>query len=144
MGSATGGFALDGRVIERDKMETKRVLLVDDEPNVIQCVADGLEMLGNQIVVETAGAGGEALAKAQQTQYALLITDYWMPDMTGLELAYAVRRLSPEIQILFMTAYGREGLREAAVDLGIVGFLDKPFTMAQIRELVGRAVRGSS
>jgi CheY-like chemotaxis protein len=122
-------------------METKRVLLVDDEPNVIQCVADSLEILGSEILVETAGGGDEALAKAQQTEYALLITDYWMPDMTGLELAYAVRQLSPEIRILFMTAFGKEGLREAATGLGIVGFLDKPFSMAQIRELVWYAVR---
>ncbi len=120
--------------------QPKRVLIVDDEPNVAMLLADSLEKLGDEYVFETARNGDEALAKIQQTAYALVITDYKMPGMSGLDLAQAVRQFSPDTQVVLMTAYGTAELRDKAGDMSLDGYIDKPFTMDQIREIVERAV----
>jgi DNA-binding NtrC family response regulator len=118
-----------------------RVLIVDDEPNVALTLVASLEKLGNELVVDTAHDFDDALAKVERTQYTLLIADYKLPGMSGVDLAQAVRSISPETQIVLMTAYGTAGLRETADLLGIAGYLDKPFSVARIRELVQRIVR---
>jgi DNA-binding NtrC family response regulator len=117
----------------------KHVLIVDDEPNVTHILAASLEKLGELVIVETADGFATALSKVQEIQYALLITDYKMSGKNGLELAAAVRRVSPGTQIVLMTAYGNEALRDRASDMGLAGFLDKPFTLTQIREIVQHA-----
>jgi two-component system response regulator AtoC len=104
-------------------------------------LAASMKRLGEEYVVETAYSGDKALAKAQQTQYALLITDYMMPGMNGLELALAVRRISPRTKIVLVTAYGTDRLRDQAEQLSLAGYLDRPFTGAQIREVVQQAVQ---
>ena len=121
-------------------VESKRVLIVDDEPNVTIVLAAGLEKLGRDYVIETANSGGEALEKVERTSYALMITDYKMPDLNGLDLAMAVRRVSPHTQVILMTAYGTAGLRDKVGNLHLDGYVDKPFSVARIREIVEDAV----
>lgn len=120
-------------------LPSKRVLIVDDEPNVAVVLADGLEKLGDDYIIETANSGESALAKIRQQPYALVVTDYKMPGMNGLDLAQAIRQISPATQVILMTAYGTAGLRDS-VERMEVGYIDKPFTMEQIREIVERAV----
>lgn len=129
---------LVGEAVTHDT-ESKRVLIVDDETAVALTLAASLEKLGNGYVVETANNGEEAMTKILQISYALLITDYKMPGMSGLELARTVRCISPNTQVVLMSAYGTDELCEEVECLGI-GYLDKPFTVAQIREIVERAV----
>lgn len=119
--------------------QPKRVLIVDDEPKVVNALAASLSSAGNAYDVETANNADEALEKIQQGLYTLLITDYIMPEMNGLDLARAVRLVSPETQVVLMTAYGTDGLRNTA-EGELDGFLDKPFSVAQIREIVSRAI----
>lgn len=119
----------------------KRILIVDDERPVAKILAENLKRVSDEYFVETANSGDEALAKIRQVPYDLVLTDYRMPDMDGLTLTQAIRRVAPETQVVLMTAYGTSQLREQVKNLEIVGYLDKPFTMAQIREVVMRAVR---
>jgi CheY-like chemotaxis protein len=121
-------------------VDSKRVLIVDDEPNVTVVLAAGLEKLGQDYVIETANSGSEALKKVERTPYALMITDYKMPDLNGLDLAMAVRRVSPSTQVILMTAYGTAGLRDKVGNLHLDGYVDKPFSVARIREIVEDAV----
>ncbi len=119
-------------------MLSKRVLIVDDESNVAMTLAASMEKLGKEYVIETAHSGAEALVKIQGGAYALLITDYKMPGMNGLDLAQAVRRISPDTQVVLMTAYGSAELCDTVGQMGLDGYLDKPFTVAQVREMVKR------
>jgi DNA-binding NtrC family response regulator len=119
----------------------KLVLIVDDEPNATMIMAASVEKLGEEFIVETAANGDEALAKVRENHVAMLITDYMMPGMDGLELAQAVREISPDTEIALVTGYGTQRLRDRVEQLHLAGYLDKPFTMAQIRELVQRTVQ---
>ncbi len=119
--------------------QSKRVLIVDDEPNVAVVLADSLEKLGDDYIIETASSGERALEKIRQHPYDLVVTDYKMPGLSGLDVAREVRQVSPETQVILMTAYGTAGLRDA-VERMDMSYIDKPFTMEQIREIVERVV----
>ncbi|MBN1179127.1 MAG: response regulator [Anaerolineae bacterium] len=123
----------------KEKSASSRVLIVDDEPHVTMVLAEGLERLGKNYIIETASNGDAALAKIGTEDYALVITDYRMPGLSGLELAQAVRRISPQTQVVLMTAYGTSGLRDQVGELEL-DYIDKPFSVAQIREIVENAV----
>ena len=113
--------------------QPKRVLVVDDEPNAAMVIAASMKRLGQEFLVETAHSGHEALAKAQQTQYAVLVTDYMMPGMNGLDLAQAVRQVSPGTKVVLVTAYDTQQLKlmalsgdmdeEVAAKVSIIGAL---------------------
>jgi|GEM_PF-651809 len=125
-------------------MDTKRghplkhVLIVDDEPHVAVLLANALKKLGDEYLFEATQSSTTALEMIRQAKvpYDLVITDYKMPDLSGVDLAQAVRNISPRTQIVVMTAYGTEQLRETVADLGIEGYISKPFSMTQIREIV--------
>ncbi|MGC9397747.1 MAG: response regulator [Anaerolineae bacterium] len=128
-------------MVEQQKQH--RVLIVDDEAHVTVVLARSLSKLGPNYVIETANSGEEALEKARATHYDLVITDYQMPEMNGLDLIIALRNVTPETRLVLMTAYGNDELRGAVNSVEVSGYLDKPFTLEQIREVVQRAVSRS-
>ncbi|MCB0207800.1 MAG: response regulator [Anaerolineae bacterium] len=114
----------------------KRILIVDDEPKVAIVLASSLRKMGPHFNVETAGSGQEALKKIDQIHYDLMLTDYKMPTMTGLELSAQVRNQDPGTQIVLMTAYGTVELRRKLAELGVHGYIEKPFKVTQLRKIV--------
>ncbi len=116
--------------------QSKHILIVDDEVPVTLVLSDALEKLGDAYVVDTANDGQEALAKIQQGNWELLITDYKMPGLDGLTLAQAVQQFSPDTHIILITAYGDDLVRQTVEQLDLDGYLDKPFTIAQVRDMV--------
>lgn len=118
-------------------MSLKHILLIDDDSVVVRVLSDGLRKLGSDYVVETAGSGEEALTKIQQHPYDVVITDYRMPGISGLDLAREIRQRSPTTAVVLMTAYGTSELRASAQGLGIE-YIDKPFPVNRLREIVKR------
>ena len=118
----------------------KRILIVDDEPNLVLMLATSLQKLGTEYIIETAYDSNDALAKMQENVFQLLITDYNMPGINGLDLAQMVHQVSPETQVILMTAYGTNKLRQAIKHTNINGYIDKPFSLTEIRKIVERAV----
>ena len=109
------------------------VLVVEDDPRVSRSTVAALEELGYRAMA--CGGGREALdALAEQTGIDLVITDVMMPEMTGTELAAAMRHLYPEIPILFVTGYAGEA--EESEDLIGGELLRKPFTVAALAQAV--------
>ena len=123
-----------------DQNSFNRILIVDDEPKVAMVLALSLERLGEGYSFDIAHSGNEAIAKLQQNSYHLLITDYSMPGMTGLDLIETAHRISPQTQIVLMTAHGTDKLHQRLKTLKLAGYLDKPFSLDQIRGIVQRAV----
>ncbi len=123
---------------------TKRVLIVDDEQNVTLVLSRSLAKLGDEYLIETANDSAEALEKIKETPYGLVITDYRMPEMNGVDLAMAVRNLSPQTQVVLMTAYGDHQLKHLASNMDLAGYLDKPFSMKDIRAIVEQAIGRTS
>ena len=121
-----------------------RILVAEDDEGVRLLVTRALRLEGHH--VETAEDGEfalEALVDADG-DFDLLLSDIRMPAMTGIELAHAANGQWPELTILLMTGYAEQ--KEAADDLAriIVGVVDKPFTIAEIRKAVGQALASAA
>jgi CheY-like chemotaxis protein/predicted regulator of Ras-like GTPase activity (Roadblock/LC7/MglB family) len=121
-------------------MGNKRVLIVDNDKDISRMLEHTLKMLGPEYEIVTAMDSVTAISLIEQEPFDLVLTDYMMPVMTGVDLALAVRRLAPETQVILMTAYGTTGLRHTSKFLGLDGYLDKPFRLEQIQEIVKQAV----
>ncbi|MBN1265650.1 MAG: PAS domain S-box protein [Anaerolineales bacterium] len=108
------------------------VLLVEDEPTIIEFGKVMLETLGYRVLAT--GSPGEAVTIARQFEkdISLLITDVIMPEMNGKDLAEKIREIHPEIKILFMSGYTANVIAHRGVlDEGI-HFLQKPFLMKDL------------
>jgi excisionase family DNA binding protein len=122
-----------GGVIERP-----RVLIVDDEQSVRDLVAKTLTMADYD--VDTAPDGPSALDRLNGTEYDLLITDLKMPGMDGLSVIREVRRRSTEIPIVIITGYSTEASAIEAINLGVSGYLTKPFRLPRVLAVAARAL----
>ena len=94
-----------------------KILLVDDEPHVVDAIRSILEQDSPvELEVHSAYRGKQALRLCEQFPFHLLITDIRMPDMNGLELAKAAKAANPDCETILLTAhsdfdYACEGLR---------------------------------
>ncbi len=114
----------------------KSILIVDDEESVTTILADGLRNVGYR--VEVANSAAEAIEVIRKEPFSLVVVDYRMPDQDGLALARAIRRMAPETVVVLVTAYGTDAIRQMSADLGVAAYVEKPFTLAQIREVIHR------
>ncbi len=116
-----------------------RILIVEDEPMVRAVAERALARQG--YTIETACDGEEALALlAERKQFDLIVSDVVMPNMDGPTMAKEVRSQYGDIRILFMSGYAEEQLRQS-IDIDRVAFLPKPFSVTQIAEAVGKALK---
>jgi len=116
------------------------VLLVDDIPDILKIHEAMLSRMGH--CVDTAENGLQALAlfKKQAKAYDLIITDYRMPGMDGLELIEHIRALDSNISIMVITAYGEDGSLQRACRHGAT-LLTKPVTMEKLTDGIAAAMR---
>lgn len=122
----------------------RRILVVDDEPMVTSSCQRILAAEGDE--VETAESGREGLRQALSEQFDIVMADLRMPDLGGMELVRTLRSKRPETAIIIITGYGSVASAVEAVKLGVLDYIEKPFTPAQIREAVARvpaAVEGT-
>jgi len=118
-------------------MRKKRVLVVDDEISVRKICQLVLQA---DFEVETAADGMEAVAKAREKPFDLIITDIKMPGIDGIETARLIRELYPDVPWIIMTAYGQLDLALKAIRLGVNGFLLKPFTLEELKAVVSHVM----
>jgi len=111
---------------------TETVLVVEDDPLVRAVTVRALRAGGYRVLV--ASDGGEALATdaGALSQVRLLVTDVVMPGMDGRALAEALRRVHPDVRVLFVSGYTQDLIAERGVLASGVEFLPKPFTAASL------------
>jgi len=116
-----------------------RLLVVDDEENQRQMLAGILTRAGFEVV--TTADGRQALASLEQGQIDLLLTDQRMPGMDGLELLKEVQRISPELPVVLMTAFGSVSTAVQAVKRGAADYLTKPFERDELLLVIEKSLR---
>jgi CheY-like chemotaxis protein/predicted regulator of Ras-like GTPase activity (Roadblock/LC7/MglB family) len=122
----------------------KRVLIVDDDKEILLMLDFALKKLGPDYEIMTAMGSVEALHKVEKEgPFDLVVTDYVMKEITGVDLARAVRHISPGTPVVLMTAYGTRRLRDTTEILGFDGYLDKPFTVQKIRGIVKHLIEST-
>src|SRR4030042_1732702 len=115
------------------------VLIVDDEDGVLSVLKNSLRKLGEQFRVSTAAGGEAALDMLIQRKYDLVVTDYKMAGMNGLELLEKVRAVHPETRVILMTAYGSAAVETEASRLQAYKYLAKPLEIEAFRQIVREA-----
>ena len=117
----------------------ERILILDDEPGVVEYLGDELRVLGYRTT--GCGAPAEALARLHDEEFDLVVADVEMPEMRGLEFLTAAHAFRPEQLILLMTAFGSIDLAVEAVKAGACDFVTKPFTIEVLALAIERAFR---
>jgi DNA-binding NtrC family response regulator len=115
-----------------------RVLIVDDQPRVAEVVAAALSSAGYQC--ETHGSGASALAAFEQRGADVVVTDWKMDGMDGIELLRELHRRRPELPVILITAYGSVSSAVAAMREGAFDYVIKPFDNDELRSTIGRAL----
>ncbi len=110
----------------------KTILVVDDEPKIVQLVRDYLDRAGFRVL--TAGNGKSALGLARSEKPDMIILDLGLPEMDGLDVTRTLRRDS-NVPILMLTARGEEADKLVGLELGADDYITKPFSP---KELVAR------
>lgn len=115
-------------------MATERVLIVDDEKNIVSSLRDILKDEGYEVSVADDGLG--ALKMIQSDPPDLVLLDIWLPGMDGIEVLKTVKTYHPEIEVLIMSGHGTIDTAVQATKLGAFDFIEKPFSLDQLTESV--------
>lgn len=115
-----------------------RVLVVDDESSIRELLAKTLALA--EYDVDTAPDGRAALERLRLGNYDLLIADLKMPGMDGLTLIREAKRLKADIPVIIITGFSTESSAIEAVNLGVAGYLTKPFRVPQVLAAAARAL----
>jgi two-component system, response regulator PdtaR len=117
----------------------RRYLIVDDNRDFAENLAEIVRDLGDEVAIAESGA--EALALAGTARFDALLTDMRMPLMGGAELVHEIRRLDPGLAAMVITAHVGYDALEAARREGLLAVLPKPVEVARLLELLGSARR---
>ena len=120
-------------------MEAKaRILVIEDDRNVAGSLKKELEAEGYEAVV--ASRGDEGLTVAKREAFAVVLTDLKLPGLSGLDLVGQLRIAKPKLPIILMTAFGTTETTIEAIRLGAYEYVQKPFDMPEVLDLVAQAV----
>jgi len=127
----------------RDVTGQDTILLVEDEDAVRSFAARALRMRGYNVLEADGGEEALAIMEKQASEIALVISDVVMPNMDGPTLVRAVRRLRPDMKVMFMSGYAEEAFRRNEEKAEDFHFLPKPFGLKQLAAKVKEVLSGS-
>jgi excisionase family DNA binding protein len=115
-----------------------RVLVVDDEASIRDLLAKTLALA--EYDVDLAPDGRAALERLRIIPYDLLITDLKMPGVDGLTVIREARRLKPDLPVIIITGFSTEASAIEAINLGVSGYLTKPFRVPRVLATAAKAL----
>jgi len=117
-----------------------RIMVVDDEEDLLSLYGEMIGIIGHE-VTDASFNGEEAIIKFREMleKPDIVILDHRMPVRNGLETAKEILSLEPKQKILFVSA--DNSVRRSAFEIGIVDFIDKPFTLKTFRDSVERMIK---
>lgn len=121
-------------------MSSPRILLVDDQRDILRLLHSTLDTLGHALEIYEAPSGEEALLEAARHRFDLLVADYKLPGMSGVELMKKVRAKNPDIKVILITAMTDKKTREEMRAAGAMAIFDKPIPLADFLDVVERGL----
>ncbi len=117
--------------------EPLQILVVDDDKNLAQTLAESLERRGHECTVATTGKAGAA--KIEQGAFDVVLTDLRMADVDGLAIVEKVRQHLPDAEVFVITGYADVKTAVEAMKLGASHYLQKPIDLAELRAVVDKS-----
>ncbi len=116
---------------------TEKVLLVDDEKELLEIMSDRMEARGMKVT--TANSADKALAIIKKETFDAIIMDFQMPGMDGMAALKSIKNLKPELQIILLTGYGTVEKTVEAMKIGATDFIQKPADLEALTEKIKKA-----
>jgi DNA-binding response OmpR family regulator len=117
----------------------KRILIIEDEPDLVRGLRDALEFEGFDIVSSGKGAEGVQIARAHAPDLVLL--DLMLPDMNGFAVCEEIRKTNPLIPIIMLTARSQESDKIRGLEVGADDYVTKPFSVGELVARIGAIFR---
>src|SRR3989344_3377957 len=116
-----------------------KILVVDDEPDMIWAISNVLLSEGHSVV--SVNSGEEALVKVKESPLDLVLLDFRLPGMDGIQILEKVKQIKPELPVIMVTGYG--GIEEAvqSMKLGAAHYIPKPFDNQHLIETVNKSLQ---
>jgi CheY-like chemotaxis protein len=118
-----------------------KILVIDDEQGIRDLLAQELKFAGYEVT--TAADGTRALEQVRGGPFQLALCDISMPDMSGLEVLAAIRKIQPDMEVLMMTGFGTVETAVLAMKMGAYDFVQKPFDLGEILALIEKCLEKS-
>lgn len=116
---------------------SEKVLLVDDEEEFVETLAERMRTRGME--VSTTGSGAEALDRVDEEDFDVVVLDLMMPGIDGLEALKRIKRRRPDIQVVLLTGHATVEKGVEAIKEGALEFLEKPVDLASLTEAIHKA-----
>jgi CheY-like chemotaxis protein len=113
-----------------------KILVVDDEPAVIDVIKQFLECYVGMFVIEIAMSGEEAFRKMVRFSPNVVVLDFNLPDMTGIEILKQIQFLRPNAHVVMLTGHSNDSLRKEAFREGAIRYLEKPIVLTDFVKLM--------
>lgn len=120
--------------------DLKRLLIVDDEETLTFSLYQTFINAPVECEVVTAASGDEAIVRLEENPFDVVITDIAMPGISGLELLSLIKAKNPETRVIVITAYGSDEREEQAYQRGAERYIEKPFDLHEIRDIVSKMI----
>jgi DNA-binding response OmpR family regulator len=120
-------------------IQLEYVLIVDDDPDICEALADFLEGQGYR--TRRCGTGAAGLALLAERRFAAVILNIGLPDINGLSVLRIMQQTMPGLPVIILTGSDSNDVRRDSIRLGAFAFLVKPWDRRELKNVVARAVR---
>jgi DNA-binding response OmpR family regulator len=117
----------------------RRILIIEDEPDLVRGLRDALEFEGFDIIA--AGLGREGVKLARERGADLVLLDLMLPDMNGFAVCEEIRAVSPLVPIIMLTARSQESDKIRGLEVGADDYVTKPFSVGELVARIGAIFR---
>ncbi len=111
-----------------------RILIIDDDEEMSSLLRDFLKDEGYE--TDSADNGGAALRKISRKPFDLVLTDFRMPGLTGLDILPEIKKLQPAASVMVITAFGSEEVRHRSMERGANAYVEKPISFQILKDLI--------
>ena len=115
-----------------------KILIVDDDKDMCKIISTVLKHEGYKIF--KAYDGEQAIKEINAENYNLVILDFRLPNMDGIEVLQKIRNMGLSINVIMISAYGNGLIKSKAKELGVGQFLDKPFSLSKFIKIVKNTI----
>jgi two-component system response regulator (stage 0 sporulation protein F) len=121
-------------------MANSCILLVDDQKDIVRLLHSTLQTLGHPLDIVDAPSGEEALLEASRRKIDLLVSDYLLPGISGVELMRKIKVRNPDMKVIFISGMTERKARNEMLNAGAVAVFDKPIPLADFLDAVERGL----